>query len=342
MTSVPAKPHTLRSDIVFTFVLALAVYVAWLLRDVLVMLYVSALFAVVLTPLVRATASLHIGRWQPLKGAAILFLLLATAGALIAFGFLAIRPVAHDMEQLSAQAPARIPEMVSKLRQIPFMGRLDSGVLTVKLQSFAGQAATYMLYSFENWAGVLVKIISGFVLTLYFLIEGDQTYLWVLSFVPPQSRKRLDDALQRAAIRMGKWLRGQASLMIMIGAASTTVYLLLDVRYAYALGVLTGLFNIVPVVGAAATLVIAVLVAAMDSWGRVLGVAIFFFAYLQIENSFLVPRIMRTRVGLPGLAILVALLLGFALEGVLGALVAVPTCVLVAVLLDEYLAPKET
>jgi predicted PurR-regulated permease PerM len=160
--------------------------------------------------------------------------------------------------------------------------------------------------------------------------------------VPPQSRKRLDDALQRAAIRMGKWLRGQASLMIMIGAASTTVYLLLDVRYAYALGVLTGLFNIVPVVGAAATLVIAVLVAAMDSWGRVLGVAIFFFAYLQIENSFLVPRIMRTRVGLPGLAILVALLLGFALEGVLGALVAVPTCVLVAVLLDEYLAPKET
>jgi predicted PurR-regulated permease PerM len=51
---------------------------------------------------------------------------------------------------------------------------------------------------------------------------------------------------------------------------------------------------------------------------------------------------MRTRVGLPGLAILVALLLGFALEGVLGALVAVPTCVLVAVLLDEYLAPKET
>ena len=139
---------------------------------------------------------------------------------------------------------------------------------------------------------------------------------------------------------MEKWLIGQASLMLILGVASTILYLSLDVRYAYGLGVLTGLFNVIPVLGAAVSIVLALLVAAIDSWGRVLGVAIFFLVYLQVENSWLIPRIMKHRVQLPALAILVALLLGSAVEGVVGALVAIPTAVLVAVLLDEYLVKK--
>jgi predicted PurR-regulated permease PerM len=122
---------------------------------------------------------------------------------------------------------------------------------------------------------------------------------------------------------------------------STVVYVSLDIRYAYALGVLTGLLNFIPVLGAAISIALVLLVAAIDSWGRVLGVAIFYFLYVNLENSFLVPRIMKTRVNLPGLAILVSLLIGFELAGVLGGLVAVPTAVLVAVLLDEYLVWKD-
>jgi predicted PurR-regulated permease PerM len=63
--------------------------------------------------------------------------------------------------------------------------------------------------------------------------------------------------------------------------------------------------------------------------------------YLQVENSYLTPRIMKNSVGLPGLAILLALLIGSALEGIPGALVSVPTAVLVAELLDEYLIVKD-
>ena len=86
---------------------------------------------------------------------------------------------------------------------------------------------------------------------------------------------------------------------------------------------------------------LALLVAAIDSWGRVLGVAIFYLIYLNLENSFLTPRIMKSSVGLPGLAILVGLVIGSELAGVTGALVSVPTAVLVSVLLDEYLVTKE-
>ncbi len=70
---------------------------------------------------------------------------------------------------------------------------------------------------------------------------------------------------------MGKWLLGQGSLMVILGVTSTIVFVSLHMRYAYALGVLTGLLNIIPVLGAVVSLVLAVLVAALDSWGRVVG-----------------------------------------------------------------------
>ncbi len=341
MTQFSDRAHTLRGDILFAFVLALACYVAWLLRDVLVLLYVSALFAVVLTPVVQATGRLRVGRWQPLRGKAILFLLLAAAGALTAFGFLALPPVLRDLQQLSVQAPTRVPELLEKLQRIPFASQIDPDELTAKLQAWASQQAGHVLLSITGVAGKLAEVISGFVLTLYFILEGDRAYRWFLSFLPGLQRERLDETLRRASVLMGKWLLGQLSLMLIFGITSTIVFLSLHVRYAYALGVVTGLFNIVPVLGAAITFVLALMVAAVDSWGRVIGVAIFYFVYLQVENSFLTPRIMKTRVGLPALAILVALLLGFALAGVMGALVAVPTAVLVSVLLDEYLVRKD-
>ena len=67
-----------------------------------------------------------------------------------------------------------------------------------------------------------------------------------------------------------------------------------------------GAFNIIPVIGVSITILLVVLVAAIDSWGRVLGVTIFYLIYLNLENSYLVPRIMKSRVDLPGLAICLA------------------------------------
>ncbi|HEX4031000.1 MAG TPA: AI-2E family transporter [Terracidiphilus sp.] len=332
--------HEHRGDILLVFALGLACYVGWFLRNELVLLYVAGLLAVVLKPVVRATGRLRVGPWQPLKGKAILFLLVAVVGALTAFGFLALPPVLHDLQQLSVQAPQRVPELLDRLQKVPFVGQIDPDNLSAKVQSWASQQAGHVLLSITGLAGKLADVISGIVLTIYFILEGDRAYKWFLSLIPLNQRGRLDSTLQRASIRMGKWLLGQMSLMLILGTSSTIVFLCLHVRYAYALGVVTGLFNIVPVLGAAITFVLALIVAAVDSWGRVLGVAIFYFVYLQVENSLLTPRIMKTRVGLPALAILVALLLGFTLAGVVGALVAIPTAVLVSELLDEYMVRK--
>jgi predicted PurR-regulated permease PerM len=340
MTESTRKSRSPRQEILFVFALALACYVAWLVREDLVLLYVSGLFAVVLAPVVDAVSGLRVWGWQPFKRGAVLVLPLAVVAVLVAFGALALPPVLRDLNEFSKEMPSRAPILLEKLKEIPFSDHFDPDDIDAKIQQFGSQAASYILVSMRDWAGKLFDIIMGFVLTMYFILEGDVAYRWFLSFFAPRNRERLDLTLRRAEVRMGKWLLGQGSLMLVLGLTSTIVYLSLHVRYAYALGALTGLLNIIPVIGAAICIALALLVAAIDSWGRVLGVAIFYAIYLQVENSFLVPRIMKTRVGLPGLAILVALLLGSALAGVVGAMVAVPTAVLVTELINEYLVNK--
>jgi predicted PurR-regulated permease PerM len=221
------------------------------------------------------------------------------------------------------------------------MQRVDVATLNARLQDFATNFATYMLLSIRNWASKLFDIITSIILTVYFMLEGEAAYHWGLSFFPVGMRQRLDITLARAEVRMGKWLLGQGTLMLVLGLSSTILFLALNVRYAYALGVLMGIFNIIPIAGAIITVTLAILVAAIDSWGRVIGVAIFYAIYAQVETSFLTPRIMRSSVDLPGLAVIVALLLGAAFDGIVGAMVAVPTAVLVAVLLDEYAVKPE-
>jgi len=335
------EPRTLRSDIVFAFALLLACGLAWMLRDLLVLLYVSALFAVVLSPIVAATSSIRIGHRQPFKGSAVLLLLLGVACALGAFLFLALPPVIRDLQGFAQEMPSRIPALLDKMKNVPFAQNLDTADTLSRVQDFLSAAAGYVVHSISDWAGKLFNVLMGFVLTIYFISEGDHAYAWFLSFFQPAPRKRLDATLQRARVRMDKWLLGQGSLMLILGVASTIVYLSFHVRYAYALGVLTGLLNVVPVLGAAISIVLALLVAAIDSWTGVIGIAVFYLIYLQVESSYLTPRIMRNRVGLPGLAILVALLLGSAVAGIIGAMVSVPTAVLVAELVQEYLVVKD-
>ena len=341
MTDFPAPAHNLRRDIAFAFALALVCYLAWLVREVLVLLYVSALFAVVLSPLVRFIAGLRVGRWQPFKGAAILLLAFLVTAAFAAFGYLALPPVIRDLHEFAGEMPTRLPAILENFKHLPFAEQLNTDEINSRFQDYISQAATYLLLSIRDWAGKLFDVITGVILTVYFILEGDHAYLWFLSLFPAENRTRLDKALRRAEIRMGKWLLGQGCLMLILGVASTVVYLSLNIRYAYALGVLTGLLNIIPVLGAAVCIALAMLVAAIDSWGRVIGVGVFYLIYFQLENSFLTPRIMKSSVGLPGLAILIALLLGSALAGIVGAMVSVPTAVLVAVLIDEYLVHKD-
>jgi predicted PurR-regulated permease PerM len=173
------------------------------------------------------------------------------------------------------------------------------------------------------------------------MIEGDHAYGWFMSFLTADNRLRLAVTLYKAEIRMSKWLFGQGTLMLILGVCSIIVFGLLGVRYFVLLGVLMGLMNIIPIAGGVITILLVALVAALDSWAKMAGVFIFYLVYVNVENAWLIPRIMRSSVNLMGLAVLIALIVGTELAGIPGALVAVPTAALIAVLLDEYAVQKD-
>jgi predicted PurR-regulated permease PerM len=140
---------------------------------------------------------------------------------------------------------------------------------------------------------------------------------------------------------VSKWLLGQGLLMVLLGVFSAIAFQLMHVRYALALGVFAGLANIVPIVGPIASAVLASTVAAFDSWNKVAEVILFYVVYQQVENAFLTPKIMKSTVNLPALAVIIALAIGGKLAGIVGALIAVPTAALLGVLIDEYLVRRE-
>lgn len=335
------KPMDPRNIVLFAFGVALTLYLAWILRDVLTVIYVSALFAVVLMPLVRGVMKLHIGRWRPGRGMAVFLIVLLAGGSLACFFTFGLRPAFVDLREFIRELPQRGPEFFNRMEQLPVLRDVNLDSLQEKIQDLTANMATYAVRFASDWAGVIARVIAGIVLTVYFILEGDEAYAWFLSLFPVERRLRLDQTLARASARMGRWLLGQGTLMLILGACSTIVFVLLHVRYAYALGVIMGLFNIVPVAGALVSVSLVVVVAALDSWGRVAGVLIFYFAYVQLENTWLTPRIMKTQVDLAGLTILIALLIGSSLAGIIGAMVAVPTAVLIAVILNEYAVHEE-
>jgi predicted PurR-regulated permease PerM len=335
------RTRTLRSDIVFIFALGIGLAIAYHLREELALLYVSALFAVVLMPVLRGVQMIKIGKWHPGRGSAIAIILAGVGGAITLFIVFALPPVIRDMREFVKELPTRGPEVLSRLKHLPFASRLDVTALNSRIQDYASNFVTYLVTSVSSWASGIVKIVAGIVLTIYFLLEGEHAYYWILSFFEPVPRERLNQTLLRADARMGRWLLGQGTLMLILGVYSTVVFTLLHVRYSYALGVVMGVFNIIPVIGALVSMALVVIAAAMDSWTRVLYVLIAYGIYAQVENSYLTPKIMQSSVDLPGLAIIVSLLIGSAIDGVVGAMVSVPTAVLVAVILDEYAVKHE-
>jgi predicted PurR-regulated permease PerM len=336
-----ARTRSARGNVVFAFAIALALATAYMMRQILMLLYVSALFAVVLSPVIRAITRIPIGKRHPGRGLAIFLLLLSLAAAATLFFAFALPPVLRDVQSLVSELPTRGPQLLDQLHRVPFISHLNLSGINSKLQGFASNFAEYLFLSISGWAGKLADVGAVLFLTVYFMLEGDEAYHWVLSFFPPSPRERLNKTLLRADARMGKWLVGQGGLMLILGLCSLIVFVLLKIRYAYALAVLMGVLNIIPIVGAMVSMALVLLAAATDSWEKVAGVAIFYAIYAQVETSYLTPRIMKSSVDLSALGVLVALLMGSKLAGVVGAMIAVPTAVLVSVLIQEYLVQHD-
>jgi predicted PurR-regulated permease PerM len=330
-----------RGYILFVFAIALGLALAWRLRQVLELIYVSALFAVVLGPIVQRIMRIRIRKYSPSRPVAIVALVFSVFAALTLFLYVGLPPVAKDIKSFATDLPPKIPGIIANLKHLPMADKFGVDSLAAKSEAALSATAQYIFATAPLWLGHFLDLITAFILCIYFMLEGDAVYYYLLSFVPEKSRERLAKTLVLAEVRMSSWLIGQLALMLILGVCSTIVFGILHVKYFVLLGMLMGLLNIIPIAGGLITIVLAAGVAATDSWSKMAGVLIFYVIYLQIENGFLTPRIMKSRVNLLGLSVIVALLAGSALAGIVGALVAIPTAALIAVIMDEYVVQKD-
>lgn len=325
-----------RSDILFLVGVLLALWTAYTVRDVLMLIYVSALFAVVLSPAIGVIRRLRIRGWRPGRGFAIVFLVLLLALVGTIFMVVAFPPIYHDARQFSADLPRHFGDLTAELNHLPFGSKIDATALQKYLSEIVGGASGL----FFNMAGGIFGIFTVIILTAYFIIDGERTFHWAVSLFPLDQQHRLGTTLLRAEKRMRNWLVGQGIMMASLGICSLAVYFALGLRYFYILALFAGIADIIPIAGPVSALLVAGTVAALDSPQKVLGVVIFHAVYVQFEAAFLSPRIMRSTLKLSPVAVIIALTLGGSLAGVVGALVSVPTAALVLVFADEYLVKR--
>jgi predicted PurR-regulated permease PerM len=326
-------PARHKSDILFAFAIAVVLALTYKLKDVLLVIYVSALFAVVTTPFVERVQKLHIAKLHASKGLAIMLLLAMVAIIATLFCWFVFPPIIRDFQQLASDLPGKLGRAQDRLHNVPWLYRISQEFW----QNHVGDVSWFAVKIVPNVARLFIAFFSFLVMTAYFILDGERAERWFITMTPPATGKRLHATLLRARDRLRRWLIGQLTLMLLLGILVFIVFGLLHIRYFTVLAVFTGLANIIPIIGPIISFSLGMTVAAFDSWQKIVGVVIFYAIYQQLENAVLTPRIMKATVGLPSLAIIVALAIGGALGGILGALVAVPSAAIISELADEYL-----
>jgi len=147
----------------------------------------------------------------------------------------------------------------------------------------------------------------------------------VLSFLPPERRGGTREAWNAVELRLGNWVRGQLTLMAALAVMTGIAYTVLGLPSALLLALIAGLAEAVPIVGPALGVGPAILVALAIKPEVLLIVVIAYVIIQLLESNILVPIVMRNAIGVSPLLIILSLLVGTALGGLAGALVAVPT-----------------
>jgi predicted PurR-regulated permease PerM/DNA-directed RNA polymerase subunit RPC12/RpoP len=304
--------------------IAILVWATAALTVVVIPIFVAFILAALLTPLVDL-----VDRKMP-RLLATWLVLLGVVAVLVGGGVLLARPISSATSELGNEFAAAFDDFEDWLRTGPLgldQERIDS------LFASVGDAGDRLLSGFTeqpaSTARLAAEFVGGFfltvVLTFFFLKDGRNLWNWVLGLVRPVRRQKLDSAGRASFSSLQGWIRGVAITGLADGLLIGIALVILGVPAAIPLAVITMVAAFLPIIGAPIAGALAVLVAlASNGLTTALIVVAVVLAVQQIEGDVLLPLVMRTQVALHPIVILVALAIGGALAGIIGALVSVP------------------
>jgi predicted PurR-regulated permease PerM len=321
-----------------------AAVVVYLVRDVLLMIYISSLLAIGLSPAVRKIERspmkfrrVRVPRWLAILALYVVFLL----AAVLVLAMI-LPPLAGQISQLAQDLPGYVDQLQRKLVSRGWIARRWSwSDLFTNLQ-VPGFAITGIFGALQGVIGVFGTVVTVLILPFYLLLESAALHDGFLRLVKPENRARADRVARAVTVKVGAWLGGQLLLALIIGASATIGFWLIGVPYFYVLGLIAAVGEMIPVVGPILAAVPAIFLGLTVSPQTALMVTAYSWAQQFVENNLLVPRIMERQVGVSPVTIMVALLVGTSLLGFVGAILAVPSAAIVQILVQEYLAREET
>lgn len=202
----------------------------------------------------------------------------------------------------------------------------------------AGQVLGYAV----STAQVIFIAIVILVLTLYWTLDGPRIIKTILLLVPPDQRESIGELISAMESKVGLYLAGQGILCLVIGIMALVAYLLIGLPNALVLAFAAGVMEAVPMIGPLLGAIPAALVAISIAPDRLIWVIVATVVIQQLENTLLVPRIMRKAVGVNPFVTLLALFAFSSLFGIAGALMAIPIAALVQLILNHFVFQQAT
>lgn len=302
--------------IVFT---ALFVGFLWFLmtiRDIVVMVLISTVLTATLSPLVNRLQAWKLPR---VVAIGLLYVILW-----LIIGFLIAGLVPTMIEQTS-RLISKIPYAIS---QIEFLSSHQQEITKELLSVLSALPENVFRLTFGLFGNV-INVLTTMVITFYFLLERKS----LNKYIPDKWQK----TVSKIEFSLGSWLRGELLLMTVVGVMTYVGLVLLGVDSALPLAVLAGTLEIIPSFGPMISAVPAVMVALTVNPIIAIGTGALYWGVQLVENNLLVPRVMASALGVSPAIVLLGLMIGFRLNGPVGAILAVPIIVVIRVLLTDII-----
>jgi len=346
----PKSPDAPRA-VLWPWVLGLAALgLVWWFRDLLLLLGAAFGLAWALAPAVDWLAARRVPRVL-----AITAVLLGVGLAGTVLLWIAIPDIVENVTQLASTVPERV--------QHDWLPRITRGLLWLRrrshlripltadawlssLASRASSVAQGSLSVVSSAAGVSLSIVEFAVEVLivlalaFYALTGWRAIVDGLTgLVPARSRADVLRVAGNVDRVLGRFVRGQFLVMLILGALFAAGLGALKVPAGVGVGIFAGLIAFVPYLGFFIALGLAVLLAALDTTGQcsVAAVVAFMLVIHLLDILVVTPRVLGGSIGLSPMVVIVALLAGAKVLGFLGLLVAVPAAAVLKVLLDELI-----
>jgi predicted PurR-regulated permease PerM len=339
------QPFDRRNPFVVGFVATMGVLLALALgaaiysvRATLVLVFLALFIAVGLEPAVAFFTRHRVKR--PL---AVLIVVLVGAGAVAGFVFSAISPIQHEINELIKQVPiwrseinsgkGTVGHLAKELHLSNYLGGKSTGSLAQDVATGALGAGELVLSAVSNFLIVIV-------LTIYFLAALPAIKNFFAHLVPESRRLRFVVLSDEVLAGVGGYLLGNLFTSLVAGLGTFVWATALGIPYPILLGLMVAFFDLIPVVGSTIAGVIVSLVALVVSLPVAIATAAFYIAYRFIEDYLLVPRVMRHAVNVSPVVTLLAIIIGAALLGIIGALVAIPIAAGIKLIVEQTVFPR--